>query len=221
MPPAAPLVRGSARFGSLEWRDGAEVLPSRLAKLSRLLESRNCDAEALREQAWGGVPARYRTAVWQMLLGYLPLNRERQADSLARKKAEYQALVDQFCGPRAAGSGMSDAEQTVLRQVLYDAKRTNPEVPLFHTDFVQRSLERVLFVYSQRHFATGYVQGEYARLHAVERARARARARARVCACAHAHAHAFSSWLDSHSHPAPPPHSPLPPCAPSRSRRHQ
>ena len=54
---------------------------------------------------------------------------------------------------------MSDAEQTVLRQVLYDAKRTNPEVPLFHTGFVQRSLERVLFVYSQRHFATGYVQG--------------------------------------------------------------
>ena len=94
-----------------------------------------------------------------MLLGYLPLNRERQAESLARKKAEYQQFVDQFCGPRAAGAGMSDAEQTVLRQVLYDAKRTNPEVPLFHTDFVQRSLERVLFVYAQRHFATGYVQG--------------------------------------------------------------
>jgi hypothetical protein len=145
------------------------VLPSRLAKLSRLLESRNCDAEALREQVWGGVPARYRTAVWQMLLGYLPLNRERQADSLARKRAEYQALVDQFCGPRAAGSAMSDAEQTVLRQVLYDAKRTNPEVPLFHTEFVQRSLERVLFVYSQRHFATGYVQGESVRGCARER----------------------------------------------------
>ncbi len=159
-PPAAPLIRGSARLAAgLEWRDGSDVLPSRLAKLQRLLEGRNCDAEALRAQVWGGAPARYRTAVWQMLLGYLPLSRDRQADSLARKKAEYQAFVDQFCGPRAAGAGMSDAEQTVLRQVLYDAKRTNPEVPLFHTGFVQRSLERVLFVYSQRHFATGYVQG--------------------------------------------------------------
>ena len=121
------------------------------------------DVDALRQQAWGGAPARYRIAVWQMLLGYLPLSRERQAESLARKKAEYQQFADQCCGPRAAGAGMSDAEQTLLRQVLYDAKRTNPEVPLFHTDFVQRSLERVLFVYSQRHFATGYVQGELGR----------------------------------------------------------
>ena len=130
-----------------------------MAKLQRLLESRNVDADVLRQQAWGGAPARYRVAIWQMLLGYLPLNRDRQAESLARKKAEYQQFVDQFCGPRPSSAGMSDAEQVLLRQVLYDAKRTNPEIPLFHTDFVQRSLERVLFVYAQKHFATGYVQG--------------------------------------------------------------
>jgi hypothetical protein len=158
--PTVPLIRGSIRLlPGLSWTDEVGVLPSRVAKLQRLLESRNVDADVLREQAWSGAPARYRVAIWQMLLGYLPLNRDRQAESLARKKAEYQQFVDQFCGPRSSGAGMSDAEQVLLRQVLYDAKRTNPEIPLFHTDFVQRSLERVLFVYAQKHFATGYVQG--------------------------------------------------------------
>jgi hypothetical protein len=92
-----------------------------------------------------------------MLLGYLPLQRDRAPEALARRKAEYGAAV---AATRALGSGgRSESEQVLLRQVLVDVPRTCPDVPLFHCEWVQRSLERVLFTYAARHFATGYVQG--------------------------------------------------------------
>ena len=36
------------------------------------------DLDALRELAWSGVPSDLRPACWQLLLGYLPPNRERR-----------------------------------------------------------------------------------------------------------------------------------------------
>jgi hypothetical protein len=43
--------------------------------------------------------------------------------------------------------------------VLVDVPRTNPGIALFRADFVQRSLERVLYMWAVRHPASGYVQG--------------------------------------------------------------
>jgi Rab-GTPase-TBC domain len=146
-PVRSALVRGSVRAAGLEWAtleayDG--VLPSRLARCARVLEGphRIIDADALRSAAWAGLPARYRTAAWQLLLGYLPLARDRAAEA----------------GAGGAG-GRSEAEQALLRQVLVDVPRTCPDVAVFHCEWAQRSLERVLFTYAARHFATGYVQG--------------------------------------------------------------
>ena len=51
------------------------------------------------------------------------------------------------------------AAVVVPAQVLVDVPRTCPKLPAFHTDFVQRSLERVLFIWAMRHPASGYVQG--------------------------------------------------------------
>lgn len=39
------------------------------------------DLDALRELAWSGVPAGLRPVCWQLLLGYLPPNRERRCTS--------------------------------------------------------------------------------------------------------------------------------------------
>lgn len=36
------------------------------------------DLDALRELAWSGVPVEMRPVCWQLLLGYLPPNRERR-----------------------------------------------------------------------------------------------------------------------------------------------
>jgi Rab-GTPase-TBC domain len=152
-------VRGSVRAAGQTWEvlENDWVLPTRLARCARLLEGpqRVIDSEALRAAAWSGMPARYRTASWQMLLGYLPLQRERQLEALVRRKAEYKAAVAQTRG----SAGRSESEQALLRQVLVDVPRTCPEIALFHCEWVQRSLERVLFTYAARHFATGYVQG--------------------------------------------------------------
>lgn len=40
------------------------------------------DLEALRELAWSGIPAELRPVCWQLLLGYLPPNRERRCAGL-------------------------------------------------------------------------------------------------------------------------------------------
>jgi len=40
------------------------------------------DLEALRELAWSGIPAELRPGCWQLLLGYLPPNRERRCARL-------------------------------------------------------------------------------------------------------------------------------------------
>lgn len=50
-----------------------------------------------------------------------------------------------------------DAE--TLRQILVDLPRTCPGLPFFHQTPVQRSMERILYVWAIRHPASGYVQG--------------------------------------------------------------
>jgi hypothetical protein len=154
-----------------------------MGRFTRCLQAaggRVVDVESLRELAWSGAPSCYRIATWQTLLGYLPPNRDRQASSIAKKKLEYQQCVVQYfvgtggaaaaaaaaSAAAASGSGAgigaglhrSDAELALLRQVLVDVPRTNPGIALFRSDFVQRSLERVLYVWAMRHPASGYVQ---------------------------------------------------------------
>lgn len=49
--------------------------------------------------------------------------------------------------------------QEILRQILVDLPRTQPDMPLFHQEELQRCMERVLYVWAIRHPASGYVQG--------------------------------------------------------------
>lgn len=108
----------------------------RLTKFQRCLDAPVADIDVtLRQLAWAGVPAPFRVASWQLLLGHLPANRDRHSASLSRKKLEYQQCVAQYFGGRGA---RSEAEQTLLRQVLVDVPRTFPDIPLLRCDFVQR-----------------------------------------------------------------------------------
>jgi hypothetical protein len=148
------FVRGSVRAVGREWEKEASAV--RMAKFQRCLENRIVEIDVLRQLAWSGVPHCFRVCAWQTLLGYLPTNKERQAASISKKKLEYQQCVSQYFGSRGA---KTEAEQVLLRQVLVDVPRTFPDIPLFRSDFVQRSLERVLYVWAMRHPASGYVQG--------------------------------------------------------------
>ena len=172
------------RAGRRAWPDAETSSALRSAKFARFLEAASgrgggstggvVDVEGLRALAWSGVPACYRVATWQTLLGYLPPNRERAPASLAAKLREYQLAVGQYFAGAAqgaagasvsagAGSGAAaargDVDQALLRQVLVDVPRTSPDIALFRCDWVQRSLERVLYVWAMRHPASGYVQG--------------------------------------------------------------
>lgn len=150
--------RGSVRVAGKSWETcDAEPRPFlRSLKLFRILESpgRSYDEAALRKFAWTGIPSRFRSFLWPMLIGYMPFAKDRQQSALQRRRQEYQQNVT---ASRSAGA--AEADQTLLRQILVDVPRTAPLVPLIQAQWVQRSLERVLFAYASRHPATGYVQG--------------------------------------------------------------
>lgn len=75
--------------------DPIEHARKREQKFNELLESSNLDLNDLRKLAWKGIPSSYRAIVWQILMGYLPTNKERRGSMLARKRQEYLDIVKQ------------------------------------------------------------------------------------------------------------------------------
>ena len=45
------------------------------------------------------------------------------------------------------------------RQIQVDLPRTNPDMPFFQQKEIQKSMERILYIWSIRHPASSYVQG--------------------------------------------------------------
>ena len=122
-----------------------------------MLTASNADLNQLKKIAWNGVPTIARPAVWQILLGYLPSNRGRREATLQRKRGEYRAAVQQYW--KIEDSRRTKNELRLIRQISVDIPRTHPDIPLFHTQAVQNGLERVLYIWSIKHPASGYVQG--------------------------------------------------------------
>lgn len=130
---------------------------TRKAKFRKVLDGQIVDLEALRELCWSGIPHDLRPICWQLLLGYLPPNRDRREHILARKRQEYADQVREHFNISPGERGEDDAG--ALRQVSVDVPRTAPGVAFFHQEPVQRSLERILYIWGIRHPASGYVQG--------------------------------------------------------------
>lgn len=126
-------------------------------KYEKILTAPNVDLNELKSIAWNGVPAIARPVVWQILLGYLPSNRGRRETTLQRKRDEYRASVQQYW--EIDDSRRTKNELRLTHQIAVDIPRTHPDVPLFHTPAVQRGLERILYIWSIKHPASGYVQG--------------------------------------------------------------
>ncbi|KAK9818762.1 hypothetical protein WJX74_011120 [Apatococcus lobatus] len=154
-PQRAPPGRGHSRRGS--GHSNRSISDTRLKKFHLLLNESSVDLDALRELAWSGIPSELRPCVWQLLLGYLPPNVSRREQTLERKRSEYRDLVPQYFD--IANSERSEEELTALNQVLVDVPRTAPGVAFFHQPAIQKSLERILYIWGIRHPASGYVQG--------------------------------------------------------------
>jgi hypothetical protein len=129
----------------------------RITQFENILSAENVDLNALRKISWNGVPYEYKTMVWQLLLGYLPTNKSRREAAILRKRKEYVDSIPTYFD-------ISDQERTAqegetLRQILVDLPRTCPDNPFFHQAAVQKAMERILYIWSIRHPACGYVQG--------------------------------------------------------------
>jgi hypothetical protein len=123
-----------------------------------LLTAPNVDMARLRKASWSGIPLEARAMVWKLLLGYLPSNRERREGTLERKRQEYGKFVQRYFSDTAS-TERDDEERDLLHQINIDVLRTHPNCPLFRNQHIQNAMERILFIWSMRHPASGYVQG--------------------------------------------------------------
>ncbi len=89
----------------------------------------------------------------------MPTSRTIQAETLARKRAEYYELVGTYCTKDGIMADQSDSDVKNYKQILADVPRTMPDYPLFSESVIRGLLIRVLFVWNIRHPASGYVQG--------------------------------------------------------------
>ncbi|EEB07572.1 GTPase-activating protein gyp1 [Schizosaccharomyces japonicus yFS275] len=126
----------------------------RLEKMTALLEQPIVDLNALRKLAWNGIPVQLRGKVWKLLLGYMPSNAVRRDDTLVRKRNEYNETANSLF---VTGNETLDA--SLKHQIHIDVERTHPTLKLFQQPVVRGMLERILYVWSIRHPASGYVQG--------------------------------------------------------------
>ncbi|XP_044256454.1 TBC1 domain family member 22B [Tribolium madens] len=104
--------------------------------------------------SWSGIPVKVRAITWRLLSGYLPINLERRNGVLERKRQDYWNLVDKYYY-----ADHDETNRDIQHQINIDVPRMNPSIPLFQQKTVQIMFERILFIWSIRHPASGYVQG--------------------------------------------------------------
>nr|CAB3479181.1 unnamed protein product [Digitaria exilis] len=100
---------------------------SRQSRIFAALSKKVIDLDELRMLAAQGVPdaAGVRSTVWKLLLGYLPYDRSRWEQELAKKRSQYAAFKDEF---------LSNPYSEIMEQIDRDVKRTHPDMHFFCGD---------------------------------------------------------------------------------------
>lgn len=88
-----------------------------------------------------------------LIKGYLPTIKDRHQIVLERKRKEYSTIAQQHFGPS------SSRDEEIMHQIAIDVPRTAPDVPLFKNAYVREAMARILYCWSIRRPASGYVQG--------------------------------------------------------------
>ena len=126
------------------------------AKFKACLEMPVVDLEKIREISWAGIPDEYRAKVWRLFLDYEPVNRTFRDATLEHKRNDYFDCVKRVFS-ESQRHLWTNAQKQTQNQILRDLPRT--KVTLLKSKDVQDIFERILFVWSVRHPASGYVQG--------------------------------------------------------------
>jgi len=142
---------GSRQSSSKQPASPATCDQSRVAKFEKVLGQCPVNMSDLETLSWSGVPQQFRTKVWKMLCGYLPAGKSEQV--IQRKREEYAGYLTQYFHNK------EDIHKDTFRQISIDVPRMSPLVSLFQQKCVQEMVERILYIWSIRHPASGYVQG--------------------------------------------------------------
>lgn len=126
----------------------------RIAKFRQVLDAPTTNLTELRKFSWHGIPRILRGNTWRILSGYIPTNTNRRSSTLERKRVEYRNFITQYYDSR-----LDPLYEDMFWQIRVDIPRTNPLIPFFQLEVVQNIFERILFIWSIRHPASGYVQG--------------------------------------------------------------
>ncbi|CAG9313322.1 unnamed protein product [Blepharisma stoltei] len=129
----------------------------RIQQIQVEISAAECDLTTLRSLVWHGVDCELRSYVWQLLIGYLPVTLDRRAQALERKRNEYLQYRAEIYEERS--QHQTEKHLKDLKQIEDDIPRTQPDVPMFRDEPIREVLRRILYIWSVRHPASGYVQG--------------------------------------------------------------
>ena len=134
-----------------------------IKKIKEICSQDFISIEELRNICWKGIPSDdplIRAECWKILLGLYPLKKELKVSIIKRKKDEYIDMCNLYSNALSnPNEVMNEEELKIYRQILKDNPRTMPESSLFQHEKIQFMLTRVLYIWSLRHPASGYVQG--------------------------------------------------------------
>ena len=135
--------------------DPVEEAMKREKEFNILLDQVNVDLAELRNLAWKGISASCRAKSWMIMIGYVPTARSRREETLERKRWEYKSIVRQHFDIER----LKTEHDPIYKQISIDIPRTCPDQALFKDEKVKLSLTRILYCWSVRRPASGYVQG--------------------------------------------------------------
>lgn len=130
---------------------------SKRAQIFKLINEPTLDVKMLRKHSWSGLSSAVRNDTWQLILGYQPANRSRREPTVAKRRKEYQDHCKQYYN--TDDTAYSSQEKKIMHQIRLDTPRTLPGFKLLQHKSIQLLLERILYIWSIRHPASGYVQG--------------------------------------------------------------
>jgi hypothetical protein len=156
-PSSSRTTKGASPAATSTVADSSrEAAAQRHRRFEELLALPVIDLERIRSLSWAGIPDDFRATVWRLFLDYEPVNSTIRAATLQHKRNDYFDCVERVFSESQRHLWTNSQKQTET-QIMRDLPRTH--ILLLRNERVQLLFERVLFVWSVRHPASGYVQG--------------------------------------------------------------
>lgn len=122
-------------------------------QIQEMLSMPIIDLERMKSKSWAGFPSKYRAQIWRLFLDYEPVNSAVRNSALQHKRNDYLDCVNRVLDE----SLWTNTQKQTEIQIMRDLPRTH--FALCRNQKVMELFKRVLFVWSVRHPACGYVQG--------------------------------------------------------------